>query len=151
MIFLNYNLPVFQQVFAHLLYKPADTQQSPKMGDFACAIPSVTRSFEVYWKDFVFNGNRIEQDGASISNPIFDYKITGKIYQVSLHSYTRRFFFCGETISKAYFFPLVPRWSIAEKRWPEFSCWLRFFVSLALTALIAVINKPKKPGHDTLI
>lgn len=129
-LYINYNLSVFHQIVAHYFYKPVEVRESLER-DFSCIAVNVVRG------DTFLDRNQFILRGGAINPMKYEYSVDLKMYNSRMRSYTGPPFRCGETLTKAYYFPLVPSWAVADNSIPEAIYMRNFLVStLAIFVLI---------------
>lgn len=123
-IYVNYNLPVFQQLSSHYFYVETEAKKI-KTNSFSCITVNVVRS------DTFLDRNKSILRGGSVSPVKYEYEVNGKKYTGQKKSYIETFFRCRHLVSKAYYFPLFPEWSVVENQIPDRAYMNNLFTSSA--------------------
>ncbi len=144
-VYVNYNLSVFQQLFAHYFY--VETEVKKVTRNYSCMNVNISAPLPS-----VLNRNESILLGGSLGPREYHFEHDGKEYTGNIKSYIERFFRCRYVISKIYFFPLFPKWSIVENRIPDRVYMNNFFISstkfLAVSLLYVLFLIFKKRNEN---
>lgn len=132
--YFYYNSPVYKQLIAHFIYKEvAALEVSSAKNQFNCMSVNVNRV------DTLLDQNKFILRGGSMDLKSYKYKVNELFYENNKHSYIKNnIFACGQKIEKAYYFPLIPQFSVIDRRFPDQIYWDRFQVTTKCMAMIAL-------------
>lgn len=110
---LNYNSPQIMQFVAHYHFKEIEiSYKKERPNNFSCIAYNCAEPFQG-----IYSKNRSECYSRHYTKSDYYYELEGKKYYVSRYAYTGGTFNClkGGYI-KAYYFPLIPSWSVLDNR-----------------------------------
>jgi len=121
-VYVNFNLPVFNQIIANRFYTPIETDYTgSSRGKFSCIAASCVASRSVFRK------NNVPCYGNSPLNG-YTYSISQKTYLVARHSYINSGV-CNAYAETVYYFPIFPSWSVIDNSMPSEKYWTNFISS----------------------
>ncbi len=129
LLYLNFNRPVFGQVFARQFYEPINIHhEKPESASVfsACSLSvSCQAGIHLYSENIDVMGlcNIGQQDTSE-----YKYIVDGKTYAVRRYTFFDGLH-CDEKPSSAYYFPLMPSWSLISTEPPPPLHWDRFLHS----------------------
>lgn len=137
LLYINFNIPIFKQLFANAFYEPVNVQTNSEtqQGNFGCiAISCNIPLNNVYIKNASPCNNTPMK-----SSPYF-YTVDNNKYNLVRHSYIAARL-CNMP-AEAYYFPLYPEWAVASKDIPEkYWIWLlRTSQSILFVVIVFLIS-----------
>lgn len=150
LLYLNYNLPVFKQIFAHYFYTETTDFELVKSG-FSCMTVNAGRNMSLYER------NEYVQLNGSRSGKSYDYKVGGNTYRVNINSYVSKPIGCGSVPLKVYYYDKNPSWSVLNNSFPTGIYWKNLLKSsiailsvLLITTAIFLVDALKKTEKKRL-
>ncbi len=132
LIYINFNIPIFKQLFANAFYVPTEVEmQTTHNGSFNCiaincsTVPSV------------FNRNATPCNEHSSKSSRYVYNVNDREYNLFRHSYIAARINCIIP-NRAYYFPLYPAWSVSNKDIPK-KYWNGFLITSQIILFVLII------------
>jgi hypothetical protein len=126
LLYVNYNLPIFKQIFANQFYVSveASSVDAPKIRNgFSCLSVNVART------PSIFDQNKAYLLGGMIGSNKYSYEIANRLYESEGYSYLKNHMACNQIISAISYFPIFPNWSVINNDFPSGTHWKNFLNS----------------------
>ena len=132
LLYLNYNLPVFKQIFAHYFFEETKNFEA-KPGNWGCMTVNAARTHSIY------DRNEHLQLNGSRSSKFYTFTLNDKTYKTKTRSYLQENFGCNQIADKVFYFSEYPEWSIIDNSFPDGRYWHNFLISsITLLSILLV-------------
>ena len=109
LLYIHYNLPVFQQLFAHYFYTETEDFNLTRSG-FGCMTINAHRSVPT-----IMDRNESIQLNGSASGKSYEYEVGENKYFVRRYSYISIRSGCSYAPQKIFYYSKVPSWAVSRQ------------------------------------
>lgn len=111
LLYINYNLPIFKQIFAHHYFESV-TVSYKKQNDIDCMAVSCKYGSSIYAPNKMLCSGHTRKTG-------YSYNMSGMSYDVLAMSYINPANGCpSDQLAQAYYYSAIPSWSVLDNRLP---------------------------------